>query len=556
MIDIIENEKPRLIQTGRGFSVLYRNKYLYSKYNPQQAMAAQVSALECADSMLVLCFSPVLGYGLQELSQRLSASSAILAVECDQLLMRFSLENAAPACFTDERFFYIRTDSVSEVMKKIESLPAFPFKKCISISCSGGVQLYRTFYDTVRLYAGEVISRFWKNRITLMHLGRNYVHNTFRNLLSLADNCGVSMQCGAAAWDNNCRFRLLTDNDRIYKPVLVAGAGPSLDSARDFLIKNRNAFFLLAVDAAAAALLPEIRPDAVVLVESQYWIDSAFIGFKKYGIPVFADITASPRALRACSGSISFFCTEYAQLRYLSSLYQALQPLILQPLGSVGLTAVQLALTLAAPSLPVLHTGLDFAWQSGFTHAAGASPIKKLLAETNRIESLYKLNVSADVRQISGKQGASYRTTPVLTGYADLYRHIFAGNNRLIDIGRVGCSLTACSPVGQAEAEKLLTDAYKRFADTETDFEALRCRGDRQTVQTYLTGEAESLTALTGHLQGKCRLSDDALEQLLAERDYLYSHFPDAVRGYSLNLGFLKRISIEAAYILKLIGSR
>ena len=101
MIDIIENEKPRLIQTGRGFSVLYRNKYLYSKYNPQQAMAAQVSALECTDSMLVLCFSPVLGYGLQELSQRLSASSAILAVECDQLLMRFSFENAAPACFTD-----------------------------------------------------------------------------------------------------------------------------------------------------------------------------------------------------------------------------------------------------------------------------------------------------------------------------------------------------------------------------------------------------------------------------------------------------------------------
>ena len=41
---------------------------------------------------------------------------------------------------------------------------------------------------------------------------------------------------------------------------------------------------------------------------------------------------------------------------------------------------------------------------------------------------------------------------------------------------------------------------------------------------------------------------------MIAERDYLYGHFPDAARGYSLESGFLKRISIELAYLLKMLS--
>ena len=335
---------------------------------------AQIASLQIPDSTLILCLSPVLGYGLKELAKKLPASSYLLALECDQVLMRFSLEHCDFSPFVQQRFSYIRTDSVAEALKKIESLQLFPFKKCIALSCSGGVQLNQTFYDNVRLYADEIISRFWKNRITLMHLGRNYAHNTFRNLLSLARSLAKSparqmtgsltrslvrspesspAEFSALGVPSSKRnFQLLTGDERIRKPLLVAGAGPSLDTARDFIIKNRNSFFLLAVDAAAAALLPDIQPDAIVLVESQYWIDSAFIGLCKYGIPVFADLTASPRALQVCGGNVYFFCTEYARLKYLERLYQTLQPLILLPMGSVGLTALQLALALAAPRLP------------------------------------------------------------------------------------------------------------------------------------------------------------------------------------------------------------
>ena len=580
MISDNKDEKPLPIQTSRGFSVLYRNKYLYSKYNPQAAIIAQIASLQIPNSTLILCLSPVLGYGLKELTEKLPASSYILALECDQMLMRFSLDHCDFSPFAQQRFSYIRTDSVAEVLKKIESLPLFPFKKCLVLSCSGGVQLNQVFYDEVRLYADEVISRFWKNRITLMHLGRNYAHNTFRNLLSLArpmmgslTRSPESSPAESSVWgapSSKDRFRLLTGDERIRKPLLVVGAGPSLDTARDFIIKNRNSFFLLAVDAAAAALLPDIRPDAIVLVESQYWIDSAFIGLRKYGIPVFADLTASPRALQACDGNVYFFCTEYARLKYLERLYQTLQPLILPPMGSVGLTALQLALALGAPHLPVLHTGLDFAWQTGLTHAAGSSPIKKLFAEICRTESPYKLSVSTGMQHIVGKKGVSYWTTPVLSGYAELYRHAFSGNERVIDIGTEGCFLNG-RQADITEAERILTDACASDADStaigtgcsqtnaaDTFFDSV-CESDTaneryEALSGYLAGEAEALTMLNDHLQGKRSISEHMMEQLFSERDYLYSHFPDAARGYSLDLGFLKRAGIELRYLLKILG--
>ena len=576
MINNNEDEKPLLIQTDRGFSVLYRNKYLYSKYNPQAAITAQIASLQIPDSALILCLSPVLGYGLKELAEKLPASSYILALECDQMLMRFSLDHCDFSPFVHQRFSYIRTDSIAEVLKKIEALSLFPFKKCIALSCSGGVQLNQVFYDEVRLYADEVISRFWKNRITLMHLGRNYAHNTFRNLLSLARSLASSParpmresltrppECSSAefsAWgapSSKSNFRLLTGDEHIRKPILVAGAGPSLDTTRDFIIKNRNSFFLLAVDAAAAALLPDIQPDAIVLVESQYWIDSAFIGLHKYGIPVFADLTASPRALQACGGNVYFFCTEYARLRYLERLYQTLQPLILPPMGSVGLTAIQLALALTTPHLPVLHTGLDFAWQNGLSHAAGSSPVKKLFAEICRTESPYKLSVSTGMQRISGKRELSYWTTPVLSGYAELYRHTFSGNERVIDIGTEGCFLNG-RQADITEAERILTDVGKSNINADGSLFAFACKSDTaneryEALCNYLTGEAEALTILNDHLQGKRSISEHTMEQIFSERDYLYSHFPDAARGYSLDLGFLKRAGIELRYLLKILS--
>ena len=63
--------KPCLVKTERGFSVAYRNHFLYSKYNPARNILSIIEKTEVLPGSIILCFSPVLNYGLKELSEKL-----------------------------------------------------------------------------------------------------------------------------------------------------------------------------------------------------------------------------------------------------------------------------------------------------------------------------------------------------------------------------------------------------------------------------------------------------------------------------------------------------
>ena len=83
--------KPCLVETRQGFSVLYNEKPLYSKYAPKDSILKIVNNLDILPNTLILCFSPVLGYGLEELLAKLPENCFILALEKDKVLYDFSL---------------------------------------------------------------------------------------------------------------------------------------------------------------------------------------------------------------------------------------------------------------------------------------------------------------------------------------------------------------------------------------------------------------------------------------------------------------------------------
>ena len=62
--------KPCLVNTSQGFSILYKEKYLYSKYNPSKAIIQKINELNILPGTIFLCFSPVLSYGLKELTEK------------------------------------------------------------------------------------------------------------------------------------------------------------------------------------------------------------------------------------------------------------------------------------------------------------------------------------------------------------------------------------------------------------------------------------------------------------------------------------------------------
>ena len=91
------NEKPCLIKTEQGFSIQYKSKFLYSKYNPSKNILTILQNLQVLPGTIILCFSPALNYGLQELLKKIEENCIVIAVEADKNLYEFEEQNV----FTD-----------------------------------------------------------------------------------------------------------------------------------------------------------------------------------------------------------------------------------------------------------------------------------------------------------------------------------------------------------------------------------------------------------------------------------------------------------------------
>ena len=64
-------ETPSLVETRQGVSVLYKDHFLYSKYDPSKAILNIISNLSIPEYSIILIFSPVLWLGLKELLAKL-----------------------------------------------------------------------------------------------------------------------------------------------------------------------------------------------------------------------------------------------------------------------------------------------------------------------------------------------------------------------------------------------------------------------------------------------------------------------------------------------------
>lgn len=524
--------RPSTVATPRGPSVLYLDRYLYSRYDPEKTALEAVKNVPMREGTLVLCVSPVLGYGLDLLLSRLPADSFVLAVEADENLMALSAASIPREILANPSLLYVRTASVAQALETVDALSQGPFRRCVRVDLSGGAALNETFYRALHDSLDDYISRYWKNRLTIMKLGRSYARNFFSNIASLPSSYAMP-------------------TESVERTVFVAGAGPSLEENLSFVSERRASLYVLAVDAALPALHDAgITPDAVALVESQFWITRAFTGFRRSDIPVFADLTANPHAVSATGGPVSFFFTPYARARFLKRFAKlGVAVPELPPLGSVGLAALELALGISPIGTPILFAGLDFSWGSGFTHCRGASPIREALAQTTRMSTVQNAALrdpDLTVRE-RGKGDEIVNTDPALSGYAALCAARFGGEARLFDLGPRGLE-TGCPRVSLEEA-----DAMVRERGPGTVAPLYRLSVEERLVSGFIAEERESLLAIRDMLTGEERADDARLLGELAERDYLFLHFPDGYRGVNASSAFLKRARMELEYFLKTI---
>jgi hypothetical protein len=534
---------------------------LLSGVDPVRLARRTADAVPLSDRTLYFCPSPLYGHGLDLLLERLekeAPNSAVLCVEADGELFALSLENSVPSLAPEK----LRITDIRESEKLCafvrEAWGARAFRRVETVRFTGGWQLSPQLYDSLCEALRGQIAVDWGNAMTLAKLGRLYIRNALQNLPLSASFPSISeLSFGTA-------------------PVLVLGAGPSLDETLDALSchflhgleRESRPFKIVCVDTCLGALKDRgIVPDLAVVLESQHWNLRDFIGCRGWDVPVAVDLSALPESARMLKGGF-LFMTPWTPLNIFERLKdEGLLPAEIAPLGSVGNSAVEIARRITRGN--IICAGLDFSFTADKYHARGTPGHRGKLNAQTRLRGLF--NVSAfDGASFAAasKTGVPVRSSPVMQNYRALFEQEFGGDSRLFDIEGSGLSLgiktlsmkEAFEKISrrEEESEKNLTQGRKGAKDAE------KRERIKEKVLVFLEGEKKRLEDLRGILTGEAEAEaavQERLNALVDECDYLWAHFPDYSGGRRPPLGenspyalsFLKRVRAEIDPMLKLL---
>ena len=534
---------PLELSARRGFSISYQGKTLLSRIDPVAQGERLAAEFPVKEKTLYFCPSPLYGYGLDIFLGRLPKDSAVLCVEADEKLFEISKKAIViPAGTGDgnpQPLALLRTSQP-------ETLCAFArktwggrrFRRLEEIRLGGGWQISPGLYAELAGALSREIALEWGNAMTLIRLGRLYARNLIRNLALLPQGENVNRLSFGSS------------------PVLVLGAGASMDSLFDALPDTlpdfnkpagQRPFRIVCVDTCLPALHERsIQPDLAVILESQHWNLRDFSGAKGRQIDAALDLSVLPASARILGGKRFFFATPWTELALFKRLGEAgLLPETFIPLGSVGLSAVALALRISFG--PVLCAGIDFSYTLDSCQARSTPGHLELELKQRRTKSL--INAAAVFREGTfaalSKTGQPLRSDPAMRGYRNLFEQEFGKNPRLLDIAGPGLPL-GLKTVSPTEAFAILNGA--REAEGEPPQARPGGIDYRNRLAAFVKSEIETLIALRKALSGESPLDAGRLEELLDTVDYLWAHFPDcAATGgrRPADISFLKRVRTE-----------
>jgi hypothetical protein len=365
-------------------------------------------------------------------------------------------------------------------------------------------------------------------------MGRLYAKNIFTNLKYISDSENILPKS-------------------ITRPIFVIGAGLSVEKVLPVLSLEADRFFIITVDAVTKTLLKSgIIPDRIVIVESQLANEKSFIGIAESKIPVITDLTSRPNIVNLTKGKKSFFLSEYTKCKFLDRLKSNnIISLSLPPLGSVGLAAIELALYLRSPGIPIYFCGLDFCYDTGKTHCKEAPAHRTNLDNHNRLNPIEKINSSFKPHAYYqlGKDNKYHITDPALSTYAQLFSARYSMIENLWDIGNIGINLGSRYCTLDQMLENTKNYHKKNYNINSSQITKENCENARM----FLNTELDSLIRIKKILTGESKEETAVLQKLLEEREYLFLHFPDAFLGLQMNESFLKRIRAELDIFIKTI---
>jgi hypothetical protein len=528
---------PLLDPAGDG-ALFHRGIALYPAADPRGSAGGRARTASLHPRTLVFIPSVGLGYGLAELLAGLPADCAILCVEADAELLDRASAAGLPR---DSRLAVICTREPEVAARAARSLGIGRFRRVVELPLCAGYRLEPRLYADLARALRDLVGTHWRDAATLISLGSLWVRNLFENLHVLPRSCDLlSLSCTA--------------------PVVVAGAGPSLEASLEPIRRCREGLVLVAADTALPRLLGEsLAPDLVVALEGQVANLQDFLPSPGAQMLLACDLTSHPATARLFPGPVALFSSRFAPLSLFDRLAHAgLLPCPFPPLGSVGVAAARAALGLTRGE--VFLAGLDFGYPGAATHARGTAPHRAALHSSRRLCGVDQQSVGslASRRMLyeRNRHGVQVATDVVLRSYRDgLRRECSAEAGRMWDLGTAGLDLGLRS-IGAGSFLERIRAAGAR----SPRLAAAKGSGGPPAgqVAAFLRAEIEILDTAIAAIPGMLAAASSAgglppgSGSLLGAIDYAWVHFPDADGGLRAGgdrtVSFLARVRVAAMY--------
>jgi len=527
-------EDPSVVRRPTGITATWKGIDLYPASDPVEYARRKARVFSCLPRTLVFVPSVGLGYGLEELLAQLPAGVSVLCVEVHQEVLALAMSQGLPR---DPRLLILRADSEELVARALREMGEWRFRRLVEIPLSAGYRLASDVYARMRKALEEQIRQYWRNRLTLIALGSLQVRNILSNL-TLFPRAGD--------------FAALSTS----LPVVVAGAGPSLEDVLPTLRAIRADVVLVAVDTALPRLLAEsLCPDVAVALEAQTANLRDFLPPPSKTL-LACELSSLPSAARLFDSRVCFFSSEFAPLRLFSRMAGAhILPCPFPALGSVGVAAVNAALRLTTAE--VYLAGLDFSYPRSLTHARGTPYHLSALSQATRVippDVPFFRAVSARRRvQTEDKTGQKIFSDTVLLSYRDgLGKVIGPAGSRVWDVSPSGLDLGA-PRIAQKGLIARVRGARNRGVPLARATGAI-CSAE--TARAFIQAERDVLLRGSGLLRSAIQSGAPSPEcaAFVEESDYTWVHFPDAHAEEPRDKGFLARVNAASLYYAERLG--
>ena len=313
---------------------------VHSRYNPQGEADRYVNSLSFDERIrFFILIEPGLGYMIAPLKKKFPGVKIIALHAAESGSVKFGHERPIPEWNPGMGI------SVQDFLEN--EIPDSPAAELRILEWRPAMSVYGSSYLALVEETAAFIKRSDANARTLKGFGRSWFRNFFKNI-GLLQNVLLPVP-----------FSM---------PLLVTGAGPSLENSLP-LIKEREKFFILASSSSAAALhTGGFSPDMVISTDGGHWAVFHLNECLRRWRPAFKLAASLTAALPSQSGSLPILPISDGSLWQILVLKELGIPFVTLPQrGTVSASALDLAFALTKGEVYI--AGIDLANRDISTHA-------------------------------------------------------------------------------------------------------------------------------------------------------------------------------------------